>query len=189
MLEKLATAAQRLLLPLLLTLMLASDPTDAVVTSAPGQMSLCTGSSRYQCIQSCYDKGMRLVTIKDLATNNRVKAFLLGKKVEKAYVGMDDQAREGYFQRTDGSVYVKDDFSRWASASGGPEQPNEGDDCVTFDSDGNWRVESCILNLPSVCEGETKQSSVAIPISSYSLPPDCSASPSDCKGRTTPLFR
>ncbi|PAA53799.1 hypothetical protein BOX15_Mlig017026g3, partial [Macrostomum lignano] len=64
-------------------------------------------------IQSCYDKGMRLVTIKDLATNNRVKAFLLGKKVEKAYVGMDDQAREGYFQRTDGSVYVKDDFSRW----------------------------------------------------------------------------
>lgn len=134
---------------------LASNATTTLTQAPAVGLKLCTGSSRYQCMLSCYSSGMRLAVIKDLDTNNKIRDFLTSSKVDKAYVGMDDQAREGYFQRTDGTFYVKEDFSRWASASGKPEQANEGDDCVTIDSSGNWRVESCTLLLPSVCQAAT----------------------------------
>ncbi|KAJ8978766.1 hypothetical protein NQ317_017489 [Molorchus minor] len=67
-----------------------------------------------------------------------------------AFVGLDDTEEEGNFRTVSGITLKCFRYRAW-----GPGQPisrHRNEDCVILDSDKMWRVVSCSIELPALCE-------------------------------------
>ena len=100
----------------------------------------------------CADAGLQLVVIDDEPENLRVQTLFGDISPGGGWIGLSDQAREGFFEWVDGSGLR---FRRWGAGHPVPaDRFGREADCVSLAvRNGSWLAQYCFdAGLPFICE-------------------------------------